>query len=150
MTADQDVNAHLGGLDPAGNVLQYQFTPEALGRCTFDNDDGVGPYRTDFGHGPVVGSASTYDQVCANLRLQGSRHVDPFGEVATPKKAWLLLWYWMLDGCPTPLTRERRALYIEKAKALRAWPQEFKGAMPGEPTADYSTVNPDTPLDQAT
>ncbi|KLO31572.1 hypothetical protein ABW16_01660 [Mycolicibacter heraklionensis] len=151
MTADQDVFAHLGGVGPDGSVLGYQYTPEALGRCTYGNADGIKPYQTEFtpGH-PVVGSAATYDQVTADLRLQGGRHVDPLGNVADPKKAWLLQWYWMLDGCPTPLSRDRLWLYIQLASELRPWPTSYAGAMDGEPTADYSSVDPTATLDELT
>lgn len=147
MTADQDVNDHLGGRDANGGVLDYQFTPETLGRVTYSSNDDKGPFRTNFGHGDVVGSSATYDQVTSMLVLSGSRHVDPLGNVANPKKVWLIQWYWMLDGAPTPLTRDRLALYIKLADQLRPWPADFKGAMPGEPTADYSGVNQNAPLD---
>jgi hypothetical protein len=148
-------------MPPGGGVLDYQFNAEALGRVTWDSDDNVGPYTTEFTAGdPVVGSAATYDQVKSINKLQGSRHVDPFGTIVTPKKVWLLQWYWMLDGAPTPLTRERIAVYIEKAKQLRAWPQDIVEAMAAnngykmpssEGTAtDYSSVNPDATLDTLT
>lgn len=160
--ADQEVDGHLGGHDPdTGAVLGYQFNAECLGRVTWGSDDNVGPYTTEFVSGdPVVGSAATYDQVRSVNKLQGSRHIDPFGTVVTPKKVWLLQWYWMLDGCPTPLTRERRALYIQHAKALRAWPQDVIDEMhanggyvmpasEGAP-ADYSKVDPNAALDNLT
>lgn len=161
MTADQDVDNKLGGADADGGVLDYQFNAEALGRVTWGSDDNVGPYTTEFVKGnPVVGSAATYDQVRSTNKLQGSRHIDPFGTVVTPKKVWLLQWYWMLDGCPTPLTRERIAVYIEKAKVLRAWPTDVIEAMAangnykmpaseGAP-ADYSKVDPNATLDSLT
>lgn len=146
--ADQDVDNKLGGIAPGGGVLDYQFAPECFGRCTYDNQDGTTPYTTEFTEGdPVAGSAATYDQVSAHLRLHGSRHVDPLGNVADPKKAWLVDWYWKLDGCPTPLTRERLALYIKLASELRPWPTTYTGAMAGEPTQNYSTVAPDATLD---
>jgi hypothetical protein len=156
--ADTNVNNLLGGETPTGAPLKYQFNPEALGRVTWNSDDNVGPYQTTFVAGdPVVGSAATYDQVKSINKLQGSRHIDPFGTVVTPKKVWLLQWYWMLDGCPTPLTRERIAVYIENAKQLRAWPADIIEAMAanggyvmpaseGAPV-DYSGVNPDATLD---
>lgn len=156
MNADQDVDDKLGGTDPNGGVLAYQFNPEALGRVTWSSDDSTGPYTTEFVAGdPVVGSAATYDQVRATNKLLGSRHIDPFGTLVTPKKVWLLQWYWMLDGCPTPLTRERRALYITLASQLRQWPAdviEAMGAkgyqMPASEGApfDYSTVSADADL----
>lgn len=157
--ADQDISARFGGHDPdTGGVLGYQFNAEAMGRVTWGSDDNVGPYQTEFVAGnPVVGSAATYDQVRSANKLQGSRHIDPFGTVVTPKKAWLLQWYWMLDGCPTPLTRERRALYIERAQALRAWPADVIAemhanggyVMPASEGApqDYSKVDPNAKLD---
>lgn len=159
--ADQDVENKLGGVEPTGPILDYQFNAEALGRVTWGSDDNVGPYTSEFTAGdPVVGSAATYDQVKSINKLQGSRHIDPFGNVVTPKKVWLLQWYWMLDGCPTPLTRERIAVYIEKAKVLRAWPEDIIEAMaanggyvmPASEGAaqDYSTVNPDATLDSLT
>lgn len=162
MTADQDVDAHLGGVDPVtGAILGYQFNAEAMGRVTWGSDDNVGPYTDEFVAGnPVVGSAATYDQVKSINKLQGSRHVDPFGTVVTPKKVWLLQWYWMLDGCPTPLTRDRIAVYIARAKVLRAWPSdviaEMKAnggyTMPASEGAahDYSTVDPNATLDSLT
>lgn len=145
--ADVDVDNKLDGGVP-GDVLAYQYTPEALGRCTYGNADDIIPYQTEFviGH-PVVGSAATYDQVCSHLRLHGGRHVDPFGNVADPKKAWLVDWYWKLDGCPIPLPRERLALYIQLASQLRPWPTTYEGAFPGEPTQDYSTVPADATLE---
>lgn len=159
--ADQDVDNKLGGEAPGGGVLAYQFNPEALGRVTWGSDDNVGPYTTAFtANDPVVGSAATYDQVRSINKLQGSRHIDPFGTVVTPKKVWLLQWYWMLDGCPTPLTRERIAVYIEKAKVLRAWPADVVEGMaaaggykmPASEGAsqDYSKVDPNATLDSLT
>jgi hypothetical protein len=145
--ADQDVDNKLAGVSPTGGPLQYQYTPEAMGRCTWDNDDDIQPYSTTFTTGdPIVGSAATYDQVCSNLRLQGSRHVDPYGNVATPKKAWMLQWYWFLDGCPTNLTASKVAEYRQLASVLRDWPVGYPGSFQGEPTQDYSSVDQAAPL----
>ncbi len=158
--ADQNVNGHLGGTDPVtGAVLPYQFNAEALGRVTWGSDDNVGPYTTEFTAGdPVVGSAATYDQVKSINKLQGSRHVDPRGNLATPKKAWLVQWYWFQDGCPVPLPLARLQQYITWAEALRPWPASVIAAMAAEgytmPASegapfDYSKVASAATLDEA-
>jgi hypothetical protein len=158
--ADQNINAHMGGVDPVtGDILTYQFNAECLGRVTYSSNDHAGPYTSEFTQGdPVVGSAATYDQVKSINQMQGARHVDPFGNVVNPKKVWLIQWYWMLDGCPTPLTRTRMLAYIKWADELRPWPTAFvasfaKGyTLPASegPPMDYSTVNPLATLDSFT
>lgn len=153
--ADQDVDNKLGGQLPTGGVAAYQFAPEAGGRVTYSSDDATPPYLTNFGSGDVVGSAATYDQVVSELRAIGSRFVDPLGNLVTPKKAWLVDWFWKLDGCPMPLPRERMLQYIGWANELNPWPAEIvalwtaKGyTLPAaEQVADYSTVNPQATLD---
>jgi hypothetical protein len=158
--ADQAVNGHLGGVDPdTGDILEYQFNAEALGRCTYSSNDHAGPYTTEFEKGnPVVGSSATYDQVRSINHLQGSRHIDPFGEMVTPKKVWLVQWYWMLDGCPQ-MTRAKLAEYKAKADVLRPWPTTVIAAMAAQgyemPASegtphDYSTVDPNATLDSLT
>lgn len=155
--ADQQIDTSLAGGSP-GNVLAYQYTSAALGRVTYSSEDNDGPYTTEFEvNNPVVGSAATYDQVKSLLTVLGSRHIDPLGDMPNPKKAWMLQWYWMMDGCPTPLTRARRDLYIKLADTLRPWPQDVvdafaaKGyhlpASEASQVKDYSTINRDTTLD---
>lgn len=157
--ADQDVDNKLGGAQPGGGVLAYQFNPECLGLVTYSSDDNVGPYTTEFTEGdPVVGSAATYDQARSVNVLQGSRHVDPRGNLATPKKAWLIQWYWMQDGCPTPLPLARLQQYIAWADVERPWPTTITEGFAAKgytlPTSegaphDYSAVANAATLDDA-
>lgn len=122
-SADEQIADDLGGVAAGGGVLDYQFNPEALGLTTYSSDDNAGPYTTEFTAGdPVVGSAATYDQVRSTNLLLGSRHVDPRGNLATPKKAWLIQWYWFQDGCPTPLPLARLQQYQAWADVERPWP----------------------------
>jgi len=158
--ADQDVDNKLGGrVEGSNRALGYQFRHEAGGRTTLSSDDKIPPYKDTLdGQTPIVGSAAVYDQIASTVQFQGSRHVDPFGNLVTQKKAFLVQWYWMLDGCPTPLSRERFLLYVEKANGFRPWPQTAVAAwnaqgyqLPaGETSQDYSKVDPNATLDSLT
>lgn len=148
--ADQQVNAHLGGVDPSsGQVLGYQAVP-ILARTIFSNYDGRQPFYTNYGKGNVANSAATYDAVTGASLQTATRHIDPYGNAAELHKVWTLLWYWLLDGAPTDMgpvggSTNRISTYITLANQLRPWPVGFVGAAAGEPTQAYPAFPPGTP-----
>jgi hypothetical protein len=148
--ADQQVNAHLAGVDPVtGNVLTYQTVP-VMARTIYSNYDGRQPFYTNYGKGFVPNTAATYDAVTGASLNTATRHIDPYGSVAELHKVWMLLWYWLMDGAPTnmgPLggPTNRIPTYITLANQLRPWPIGFTGAASGEPTQGYPAFPPIAP-----
>jgi hypothetical protein len=109
------------------------------------NLDGHQPFHTEFDGVKQPVTSATYDAVTGASEQISWRHIDPYGNVADPKKLHLLMWYWFLDGCPTPLSQKRLGDCITLASELRPWPTGFAGAMPGEPTRQYPAFPPSTP-----
>ncbi len=144
-SADQVIFDQLNGGHPG--AWSYYQVVRARARVTYGGLDVNQPFQFPLGAGgaKVAATPATMDAVTSAAEQVGFRHIDPYGNVMDPHKLWLVQWYWMLDGCPSPLKQSRLADYIALASVLRPWPTGFKGAMPGDPVADYPPFPAATP-----
>lgn len=154
MTVDQATNAALNGVtqDAQGNPttvplgwrwvrVRARQIPSALNKLL--------PFGWPTKSQPATVSA--FDAITGTAEQIASRHIDPYGNVVNFFTTWVVQWYWMLDGCPTPLSQERLSDYLTLANQLNPWPQGFPGisasTFPNEQFATYPAWPNATPLD---
>lgn len=150
MLADQEVDLRLAGTNPGTGGLAVYQAVHARARNLWGTIDQNAPFQINFGQGPVPVAIATYDQITCTAEATTWRHVDPYGSVANMMKVNLLLWYWLMDGCPTNMgslgsPTNRVPQYEKWAGVMRDWPTGYPGAMPGEPQANYPAFPPALP-----
>lgn len=140
MNIDQELQMRWSGRDPGTGGWATYLAVNARGRNAWGTLDSKVPFAVDFGAGPQVKAIAMYDQIACIDEVTAWRHIDPNGEQVNMMKVMLYLWYWLLDGAPTPITAEKRKQYIDQAKVYRPWPTGWAGAQafPSEPTQNYS------------
>jgi len=94
----------------------------------------------------AVGTVSLFDYAEGTAENVATRFVDPVGNVMDFFSTWVVDWLWKLDGCPTPLTNQKLAAYLQLANQINPWPQNYPGisatTFPGETIASYPTWPP--------
>lgn len=136
-SADQTLFNQANGLDDQGGFLPWS-TVRVLARTVLGDLDQKGAYVYPLGaNGAMVAATpSEWDSITGAAAETSWRHIDPYGNVAELKKVATLLWYWLLDGCPTNMgppgsPTSRIGLYMNLARRLRPWPEH--AAVPTDP-----------------
>lgn len=147
MTADQDVNNALNGVDGSGAPLPWRPV-HVRGRQILSGLAKLLPFAWPNTHS--TSTVSALDYVEGTAEQVASRHIDPYGNVVDFFTTWVVDWYWKLDGCPTPLPQARLAQYLALANRLNPWPTGYPGInptqFPGEQYATYPAWPPVTPV----
>lgn len=156
MTADQDNAAALNGVtqdengNPTTTALPWRWV-RIRARQIRSGLAKLSPFAWPNPNDPA--SVSAYDALQGASEQVSSRHIDPYGNVVDLFTVWTTHWYWMLDGCPTPLTQQRLSQYLKLADQLRPWPSDYPGinaeTFPNEQYQSYPAwpTNPGVPLD---
>lgn len=123
MTADQDVNNGLNGVDASGKPLDWRWAPVRARTLL-----GYALKKIPFTRGSAVATPSLYDAVVGTAEQVATRYIASDGNV-WDFSDWLRVQIELLiaQASPADIAAAR-----QRASVLRPWPAGFAGTPPNE------------------